>query len=113
MLTIRLQRVGKKNQASFRVVLADHRHTAKSGEKEVLGSFNPHTKELRLKEERIKYWLGQGAQISDTMRDWLVKKNLLPKKEIKFTKKHPKKKKAEADAKKTEKKPEPAKSPAK
>lgn len=95
MLTIRLQRVGKKNDPRFRVVLTEHTSPVKSGEIEILGHFNPGNKEnpMELKEERVKHWLSKGVQTSQTMRDWFVKKGLMEKVELKFAKKNPKKRK--------------------
>ena len=40
---------------------------------EVLGSYNPHSKEAVLKEDRIKYWVSKGAQLSDTVGRLLAK----------------------------------------
>jgi small subunit ribosomal protein S16 len=77
MLAIRFNRTGKKNQASFRVVLQEkgkapgHRHV------ELLGSFNPHTKETVLKNDRILYWIGQGAEVSDSVHNLLVKNSVV------------------------------------
>lgn len=89
MLMIRLQRIGRKNDASFRVVLTDSKNAAKSGKfKEILGSYNPKSGEVLFKADRIKYWIGNGAQASDTVHNFLVhqkmiegkKKNVLSKK---------------------------------
>ena len=86
---IRLQRIGRKNDASFRVVLTDSKNAAKSGKfKEILGSYNPKSGEVLFKADRIKYWIGNGAQASDTVHNFLVhqkmiegkKKNVLSKK---------------------------------
>lgn len=62
MLMIRFQRIGRTNDPSFRVVLTERRSKPKSGEIEILGSFNSKTKAVRLKSERIAYWLGKGAK---------------------------------------------------
>ncbi len=60
----------------FRVVLQEKTRSPKSKAVEILGSYNPHTPERKdqvvLKEERIKYWLGEGAQPSNTMHNMLV-----------------------------------------
>ncbi len=77
MLAIRFNRTGKRNQASFRVVLQEkgkapgHRHV------ELLGSFNPHTKETVLKNDRILYWIGQGAEVSDSVHNLLLKNSVI------------------------------------
>ncbi len=89
MLKIRLQRVGRKHDPSFRVVVTDSRFAAQSGKAlEVLGSYNPRFDNPTLKEDRIKEWIGKGAQVSDTVHNILVgagiikgkKVNALPKK---------------------------------
>jgi len=58
MLKIRLARAGKRNMAFFRVVLTDHTRASKHGYKEVLGFYNPFTKEFKLKdlEKMLEYF---------------------------------------------------------
>lgn len=89
MLKIRLQRIGRKNDPSFRVVLTDSKNSTKSGRfLEILGTYNPKAGEKKLESEKIKYWISKGAQCSDTMHNFLVadcivkgkKINVLPKK---------------------------------
>lgn len=89
MLKIRLQRIGRKNDPAFRAVLTDSKNSTKSGRfLEILGTYNPKAGEKNLDAERIKYWIGEGAQCSDTMHNFLVhdkiitgkKVNVLPKK---------------------------------
>ena len=62
MLMIRLQRIGKKNQAFFRVVLQEKSWKTQGKAKELLGFYNPHTKEKNFQDERIKFWFSRGAQ---------------------------------------------------
>ena len=91
MLKIRLQRTGRTNNPSYRVVVTEHTNGPKSGRAtEILGSYNPKTKERVLDGERIKHWLKNGAQASGTMHNMLVsagilsgkKINVLPKKTV-------------------------------
>jgi small subunit ribosomal protein S16 len=77
MLTIRLARVGKKNKAQFQVVLQEHTVAPGGKHVEVLGSYDPHSKKEVLKAERIKYWVSQGAQVSDTAYNLFVSKGVL------------------------------------
>jgi|GEM_PF-428757 len=77
MLAIRLSRIGKKNSAFFRVVVMDKQKSAKGRALEVLGSVNPHKKAIALKNERILYWIGVGAQPSDRVHNILVSKNVI------------------------------------
>ena len=74
---IRLQRVGRKNDPSFRVVVVDSKEAAQSGKAiEVLGSHDARNDRTELKADRIKYWLSVGAQISNTVNNLLVKKGI-------------------------------------
>ncbi len=88
MLMIRLQRVGRKNDPSFRVVLTDSRNSTKSGKlKEVLGNYNPRFGTPTLEKERIVEWMSKGVQLSDTMHNLLVKEGVIKGKKINVTKK--------------------------
>src|SRR6185436_4942040 len=89
MLMIRLQRVGRKNDPSFRAVLTDSKNSTKSGRfLEILGTYNPKEGQTHFETERMKHWIAQGAKLSDTMHNFLVhakaiegkKINVLPKK---------------------------------
>lgn len=89
MLKIRMQRTGRTNDPSFRVVVIEHTQSTKAGDfVEKLGTYNPKTKEQNLNADRIKYWISVGAQPSDTMHNMLIaagilegkKRNVLPKK---------------------------------
>ncbi|MEK7598755.1 MAG: 30S ribosomal protein S16 [Patescibacteria group bacterium] len=77
MLTIRLERVGKKNRAQFKIVLQEHRIAPGGAHVEILGNYDPHTKNATLKEDRIKYWLSQGVQPSDTVYNLFVSKGII------------------------------------
>ena len=75
MLKIRLSRAGKKNMPFFRVVLTEHTAAAKHWYKEVLGFYNPLTKEFKIKDvEKVKEYLSKGVQFS-TRVEKLVKIN--------------------------------------
>ena len=64
MLKIRLQRIGRKNDPSFRVVLTDSKNSTKSGKfLEVLGTYDPKTKNKNLVAERIMHWIKEGAKL--------------------------------------------------
>lgn len=78
MLKIRLQRFGKRNSPTFRMVLIDSHKGPKSGNfLEVLGSYDPKTKETTLKSERVLHWIEKGAQTSDTVHNFLVKRGVI------------------------------------
>ena len=75
MLKIRLARAGKRNMAFFRVVLTDHTKASKHGYKEVLGFYNPISKEFKLKNlEKIAWYIANGVQFSPRVEK-LIKTN--------------------------------------
>src|SRR5690242_16289005 len=89
MLKMRLQRVGRKHEPSFRLVLTDSKNSTKSGRfKEILGSFDPRKTTDAFKLDRVKHWLGQGVKPTETVHNLFVthgiidakKKNVLPRK---------------------------------
>lgn len=98
MLKIRLQRTGRKNDPSFRVVLTDSKNSAKSGKfKEIIGSYNPKAGEILFKADRVKYWISMGAQVSDTIHNFLVHQKLIEgKKRNVLSKKSPTKARKES-----------------
>lgn len=78
MLSIRLARFGKKKLPAYRVVVID-KHRPRNGRfVEIVGTYDPLKKpaDVKLNAERIKYWLGCGAQPSDTVRSFLVKQKI-------------------------------------
>lgn len=93
MLKIRLQRVGKKNSPSFRVVLVEHTMRPRGEFIELLGSYNKIQKQKSFNKERILYWISKGAQPSPTMHNLLVDEKIIDKAKIKAWKP---KKRAEA-----------------
>ena len=89
MLTIRLQRRGRKNDPSFRVILVEKKRAAKTGiVNEILGNYDARTSKIALEGERIKYWISKGVIVSDTVHNLLIsnkviegeKRNVLPRK---------------------------------
>jgi small subunit ribosomal protein S16 len=70
MVRIRLRRVGRKKQPSYRIVVADSRSPRDGRYIEVIGFYNPRTQPatMTLKEDRALYWLKSGAQPSDSVR---------------------------------------------
>lgn len=100
MLIIRLQRIGRKNEPSFRLVLTESKSAAKKKAMEVLGSHDFRKTNTILNKDRILHWIKMGAQVSDTAHNLLVsnkiieakKRNVLPKKTV------PKKEEVAAEA---------------
>ncbi|MBI4036054.1 30S ribosomal protein S16 [Candidatus Daviesbacteria bacterium] len=66
MLKIRLMRIGAKQRPFYRVVAVDERAKRTGAYIELLGTYNPLTepKDIKLKQDRIDYWIKQGAQPS-------------------------------------------------
>ncbi|MBX4205379.1 MAG: 30S ribosomal protein S16 [Candidatus Doudnabacteria bacterium] len=84
MLTIRLQRTGTKNRPTFRIVLAEKEKSASKKFQEVLGHYNPRSKEFGIKDDtRLKYWITQNVELSPTVRNLLVEKKLVEGKKVK------------------------------
>ncbi|MDF1549736.1 MAG: 30S ribosomal protein S16 [Bacteroidales bacterium] len=73
MLAIKLSRFGKKKQPTYRIVVLEKNKDPWGDYLENLGHYNPRSKEITLNAERIKYWISQGAQPSDTIHNILVK----------------------------------------
>ena len=92
MLAIKLQRVGKKHQPSYRMVVAEKRSKLIGPPIEDLGAYSTMTKEGAFNNERISYWIGAGAQPTMTVHNLLVKQGILkaPTKAIKMNKPKPK-----------------------
>ena len=73
MLKIRLQRVGRKHETSFRLVLTDFKNSTKSGRfQEILGTYDPRKSNESFDAERVKYWLSQGASPTATVNNLLI-----------------------------------------
>jgi len=83
MLKIRLQRIGKKNQPSFRVVLVEHTFRPQGKYIEDLGFYNSHSKQKSFKKERILHWISKGAQVSPTLHNLLIDEKIIEGKKVK------------------------------
>ena len=79
MVAIRLRRAGSKKRPFFRVVVTDSRSARDSSFVEILGHYNPRSKPavVQVDKERMSYWLGKGAQASDSVRT-LIRRHLTP-----------------------------------
>lgn len=78
---IRLRRVGRRKQASFRIVVSDGEHAPVGRFTEQIGKYNPRTRPsfIEVDEARALYWLRQGAQPSDTVRSLFRRTGLMKK----------------------------------
>src|SRR5581483_1346304 len=89
MLMIRFQRIGRKNDPAFRMLVLEKTAGPKAGKYvDLVGTYNPKTKAVTLQPERIKEWVAKGAQVSPSLMNLLItkgvfegkKQNVLPKK---------------------------------
>ncbi len=78
MLVIRLQRTGRENTPTFRIVVSEKTRSAKKGAHEILGHYLLNGKEpvFKCDTERAVYWISKGATPSDTMARLLKKHNV-------------------------------------
>jgi len=97
---IRFQRIGRKNDPAFRIVLLEHARAARTGRiVEQLGSYNPKTKAFSIDETRAREWMTKGAQPTDTVRNLLITKGVMEGKKANVFPASGRKKSAEAAAK--------------
>ncbi len=84
MLSIRLKRVGRKNDPSFRIIVQDHRRSPKKtrGVAEFVGNYDARKGKPVVNAERVKYWLSQGAQPSATVHNILVDTKVITGKKV-------------------------------
>jgi small subunit ribosomal protein S16 len=84
MVRIRLRRVGKKKQPSYRVMVADGETAPDARFLENIGFYDPRSEPptLTIDAERARYWLSQGAQPSDTVIRLFRKVGVLPQGEV-------------------------------
>jgi small subunit ribosomal protein S16 len=79
MVKIRLRRVGRKNAPFYRILVADSQSPRDGKFIEIIGQYAPRQSEgsLQVNEERANYWLGVGAQPTDTVRSLLRRAGIL------------------------------------
>ena len=74
---MRLQRIGKRGQAYFRLVVTEHTKKPQGEFLELLGSYDPHKKNLLVKKERIEHWMSKGVHMSPTFNNLLVNNHII------------------------------------
>jgi len=78
MITIRLFRIGKKKQPSYKIVVTDKKNPPSGGRFiDEVGFYNPITKERSVNGDKVKYWLSKGVSVSDTVHNLLVTEGIL------------------------------------
>ncbi|MEA1987373.1 MAG: 30S ribosomal protein S16 [Candidatus Marinimicrobia bacterium] len=88
MATImRLTRTGRRNRPYYRIVVMDSRKRRDGRYIEKIGTYDPIKKDdnVKFSEERVQHWLGQGVQLSDTVRSILSNHGLLLKNHLNKT----------------------------
>jgi small subunit ribosomal protein S16 len=99
MLAIRLKRVGRKNDPSFRIIVQESRRSPKKaqGVVEYVGSYDARKGTPQVNADRVKYWMSKGAQPSETVFNILVDAKVVEGKKVNaLNKKSPQKKTEEA-----------------
>lgn len=76
MLTIRLQRKGRKNLPFYRMVVAESSRPVKGKFLEIVGHYNPLSKEVVMKKDRIEFHVQNGAQLSQTVARLAIKNGM-------------------------------------
>jgi small subunit ribosomal protein S16 len=77
MLSIRMTRIGKRGQPYYRLTIAERGRDPYGKALEILGSYDPRSKELSAKNDRINYWISKGAQMTPTVNNMLVEKKII------------------------------------
>lgn len=102
MLTIRFSRVGKKKKPFYRIIISDKRKDPQGNYLELLGHYNPHTKDVVFKADRIQHWIKLGAGISNSVYNLLVSHKVIDSTDKKKSVFISKRRKSELDKKKEE-----------
>jgi len=102
MLTIRLSRFGKKKKPMYRLIISEKTKDPYGKALEFLGSYNPFTKELIVKKDRIEHWLANGSGMSATVNNLLLEKGIIKGDKVKASTAKSKKKGGSEEAKPAE-----------
>ena len=77
-MMIRFQRIGRKNDAAFRMAVLPKASGPKAGKYvDLVGTYNPKTKAMTVDGDKIKDWVSKGAQISPSLHNLLIKNGVL------------------------------------
>ena len=77
MLKLRLKRMGRKKQPTYRLVIIENTYRRDGRPVEQVGYYNPLTKESYFDIEKIRKWLSHGVQPTQTVQDLLRKANII------------------------------------
>ena len=93
MLTIRLSRIGKKNLPLYRVIVSEKGRDPWGKCLEILGSYNPTTKALKVESEKVNAYIAKGAQMSPTINNLFIDKGVVKVDKVRASKSKKKEKK--------------------
>ncbi len=82
MLAIKLSKTGKTNKKMFRLIISEKSRDPYGNVLEILGSYNPYSKELVAKNDRINYWISKGAQMTASVNNLLLEKKVIEGKKV-------------------------------
>lgn len=77
MLSIRLIRIGKTKQPSYRLVVMEKSKDIWANYLENLGHYNPRSKQGEFAKDRIEYWVGKGAKLTKTVNNLLIEQKVI------------------------------------
>lgn len=72
MLMIKMAKVGKTNKKVFRIVVSEKTRDPYGRALEILGSYNPYSKKLDVKADRVKHWISQGSQMTASINNLFI-----------------------------------------
>ena len=86
MLRLKFSRTGKTKQPYFRLIVVEKARDPWGEALEILGNYDPRTKACNFNKERILYWIGHGAQPTDTIHNMLITQEIIKGKKVKVSK---------------------------
>lgn len=79
---IKMAKVGKKNKKVFKIVITEKTKDPYGRALEILGSYDPYTKKLEVKADRVKHWISQGAQMTASINNLFVDNKIVDGKKV-------------------------------
>lgn len=84
---IKLSKIGKTNKKVFRLIISEKGRDPYGRALEILGAYNPYSKDLQVKGDRVKYWISKGAGMTPTVNNLLISKEVIDGKKVTASKK--------------------------
>ncbi len=93
---IKMAKVGKTNKKVFRIIISEKARDPYGRALEILGSYDPYSKKLDIKADRVKHWISQGAQMTASINNLFLDNKVISGEKVKNSKPGtPNKRKAE------------------